>query len=96
MCPPVVCLHGGPGMTHDYMLPLAELTQHGYEVVFYDQLGCGKSERPLNPALFTIERYVEELENIRCTLGFGTMNLVGSSFGGALALAYAERILGIC
>ena len=40
----LLCLHGGPGLTHDYLLPLSDLVGFGYRVVFYDQLGCGKSE----------------------------------------------------
>ncbi|MDV3278089.1 MAG: hypothetical protein LYZ69_06440 [Nitrososphaerales archaeon] len=39
----VLCLHGGPGATHDYLLPMADLSNHGYRVVFYDQLECGRS-----------------------------------------------------
>ena len=87
----VLCLHGGPGATHDYMFPLADLTLAGYRVVFYDQLGCGRSELPKNPALFTVERAVEEVEGVRKALGLGKVNLVGSSWGGMLALAYALK-----
>ena len=42
----IVCLHGGPGACHDYLLPLADMAEFGYKVVFYDQLGCGRSEVP--------------------------------------------------
>lgn len=87
----VLCLHGGPGMTHNYILSLADLSQFGFEVFFYDQLGCGKSERPKNIALFTVERAVEEVENFRRKMKLGKINLVGSSYGGLLALAYAIR-----
>lgn len=85
----VLCLHGGPGMTHDYILPLADLVEFGYRIVFYDQLGCGKSEMPRNKALFTIERAVEEVEEFRKKTGLGKINLMGSSWGGLLAIAYA-------
>jgi proline iminopeptidase len=85
----VLCLHGGPGATHDYLLPLADLAASGYRVVFYDQLGCGKSELPKNITLFTVERAVEEVEGVRKAFALGKVNLVGSSWGGMLALAYA-------
>ncbi len=87
----LVCLHGGPGATHDYLLPLADLANYGFRVVFYDQLGCGSSELPKNPALYTVERAVEELEAFRRTLELGRIHLMGSSYGGMLALAYALK-----
>lgn len=85
----ILTLHGGPGATHDYLLPLADLCALGYRVVFYDQLGCGRSEVPRNPALFTVEHYVEEVDSLRRTLGLGRVHLIGSSWGGLLGLAYA-------
>ncbi|MDH2905350.1 MAG: proline iminopeptidase-family hydrolase [Methanomassiliicoccales archaeon] len=87
----VVCLHGGPGATHDYLLPMADLAGHGYRVLLYDQLGCGKSELPPNTSLFTIERGVEELEELRKVMRLGRIHLMGSSYGGLLALAYALK-----
>lgn len=87
----VVCLHGGPGATHEYLLPLADLVGHGYMVVFYDQLGCGRSQSPRNPALLTVERAVEDLEVFRKKMGLGRIHLFGSSYGGMLAIAYALK-----
>lgn len=87
----ILCLHGGPGMTHDYILPLSDLAVKGYRVVFYDQLGCGKSDLPRNSALFTVERAVEEVETFRTTMRLGKVDLFGSSWGGLLAIAYALR-----
>ena len=87
----VLCLHGGPGLTHEYMLAFADLARFGYEVFFYDQLGCGKSELPKNKALFTIERAVEEVERVRRALNLGKIHLLGSSYGGLLAIAYALK-----
>jgi proline iminopeptidase len=87
----IVCLHGGPGATHDYLLPLRDLAESGYRVVFYDQLGCGNSEMPKNYALFTVERAVEELEAFRQEMKLGRVHLMGSSYGGMLALAYALK-----
>ncbi|HUJ55747.1 MAG TPA: alpha/beta fold hydrolase, partial [Gaiellaceae bacterium] len=66
---PLVVLHGGPGATHDYLLPLRDLARSGWSVVFYDQLGCGRSELPKNYGLFTVERAVEEVEAFRAAMG---------------------------
>ncbi len=87
----VLCLHGGPGSTHDYLTPLADLTKYGYRVVMYDQLGCGKSELPKNTALFTVERAVEDLDGFLQALGLGKVHLMGSSWGGMLAIAYTLK-----
>jgi proline iminopeptidase len=87
----ILCLHGGPGLTHDYMLPLADLARYGYRVVFYDQLGCGKSETTKNVGLFTVERAMEEVEAVRKGMGLKEVHLIGSSYGGLLALEYAVR-----
>jgi proline iminopeptidase len=85
----VLALHGGPGMSHDYILPLRDLTRWGYRVVFFDQLACGRSEIPEGTALFTLEHHREETEGVRAALGLGRVHLIGSSYGGLLALAYA-------
>lgn len=87
----ILCLHGGPGGTHDYLLPMADLTKYGYRVVFYDQLGCGRSEMPEDTSLFTVEHGVEEVEGIRKALDLGKIHLMGSSYGGLLAIAYALK-----
>jgi len=70
---------------------MAGLARSGYRVVFYDQSGCGKSEVPKDKTKFVMERYVEETEALRRTLGLGKINLFGSSCGGQLAIAYALK-----
>ena len=87
----VLCLHGGPGACHDYLLSLGDLAQFGYRVVFFDQLGCGRSERPRTTKHYTVEHNVEEVEGIRRALGLGRVHLFGSSYGGALVLATALK-----
>lgn len=87
----VLCLHGGPGATHDYMLSMADLAMEGYRVTFYDQLGCGRSDLPRNNALFLMEHYVEEVEGLRRALKLGRPHMIGSSYGGMLAIAYALK-----
>jgi len=85
----VVVLHGGPGATHDYLAPFADLVDVGYRVVFYDQVGCGRSDLARETSEYTVERDVHDLEALRNSLGLGRIHLIGSSYGGLLAIAYA-------
>jgi proline-specific peptidase len=87
----ILCLHGGPGGTHQSNLPMSKLSQDGYRVVLYDQLGCGNSQQPVNQALYTVERYVEEVEGVRSGLGLDKVHLYGHSWGGFLNVAYAIK-----
>jgi proline-specific peptidase len=84
---PILCLHGGPGMTHDYIENLGDLAQTR-PVVFYDQLGSGRSERPDHDSLWTVDRFVTELVAVREALGLQELHLFGNSWGGWLALQY--------
>jgi proline iminopeptidase len=85
----LLCLNGGPGLPCDYLRePHACLADHGYRVVAYDQLGCGESDQPSDPALWTIERYAEEVEAVRQALGLGRVHLLGQSWGGWLSIEY--------
>jgi proline-specific peptidase len=84
----VLCLHGSVGSCDPYS-NLATLTERGYRVVVYDQLGCSRSERPQDISLYNIEHYVEEVEGIRKALNLGKVHLYGGSWGGFLNVAYA-------
>ncbi|HEY6538087.1 MAG TPA: proline iminopeptidase-family hydrolase [Candidatus Dormibacteraeota bacterium] len=84
---PLLCLHGGPGMPHDYLEPLAALGDER-PVIFYDQLGCGRSPAPRDMAGWTVARFVEELVVVREKLGLPQLVLFGNSWGGMLALQY--------
>src|SRR5271170_5117243 len=84
----VLALHGGPGATHDYLLALNDLVPSGYRVVYYDQIGCGRSDLARKTSEYTVERDVNDLEAIRRRLGLGPVHLLGSSYGGMLAIAY--------
>jgi proline-specific peptidase len=84
---PLLCLHGGPGFTSYYLESLEGLGDRR-EVIFYDQLGCGRSDRPGDLALWEVERFVEELAVVRETLGLPDLHLFGSSWGGMLAMQY--------
>lgn len=86
---PLLCLHGGPGATHDYLEPLSALAQGERLVVFYDQLGCGNSAHPHDPSLWTVQLYLQELAAVRQALGLDNVHILGQSWGGMLALEYA-------
>ena len=86
----VFCLNGGPGLPCDYLREAHScLVDKGYRVVAFDQLGTGASDRPTDPALWTIGRYVEETETVRKALGLGKVHMLGHSWGGWLAIDYA-------
>jgi len=85
----ILCLHGGPGATHDYILPLADLRYDGFRVVFFDALGCGLSERPPGTGWYLLSEDVQRAEGVRRALDLGRVHLMGSSYGGLLALACA-------
>ncbi len=81
---PVVVIHGGPGMPHHYMEPFAFLADR-CPVLFYDQVDCGSSERPGDPARWTIDYFVDELLQLCHHLGFERVYLAGHSWGAILA-----------
>jgi proline iminopeptidase len=88
---PLVVVHGGPGASHDYFLPwLLPLARHN-RVVFIDERGSGKSERLEDPSVYTVENMVEDVEAVRGALQLGRINLLGHSYGGVLAQAYALK-----
>ncbi len=84
---PLLVLHGGPGSSSYGLDPLKELGQDR-PVIFYDQLGSGRSTRITDTTLMTIARYVEELEQLRKTLHIEDFVLYGQSWGPALGLEY--------
>lgn len=85
---PLVTIHGGPGATHDYLEPLEALADER-PVVFYDQLGAGKSDAPDDVSLWTNDRLVEELGTILDELALSKVHLLGQSWGTIVAAEYA-------
>lgn len=77
---PLLVLHGGPGFTCEYLDSLADLGDER-PVVLYDQLGCGRSDRPRDPSLWTVSRFVEEVACVRRALGLADIHLLGQSWG---------------
>ena len=89
---PVVICHGGPGASHDYCEPIADLSRYGRACILYDQLGCGHSQHlPDAPAEFwTPQLFKDELVALTQHLGIADRHaVVGQSWGGMLALEYA-------
>jgi proline iminopeptidase len=90
----VLLLHGGPGATHEYFESFEGfLPAEGIEFIYYDQLGSAYSDQPKDPDLWTIDRFVDEVEQVRKAMGLDRSNffLLGSSWGGILAVEYALR-----
>jgi len=88
----VLLLHGGPGFTHQYLEAMESfLPEAGIEMYYYDQLGCGNSDKPEDLSLWEIPRFVEEVEEVRLGLGLENFVLYGQSWGGMLAIEYALK-----
>ena len=90
----VLLLHGGPGGTHEFFESFeGYFPQEGIEFYYYDQLGSYYSEQPSDTSLWTIERFVEEVEQVRKALNLDPSNfyLYGQSWGGILAMEYALK-----
>ena len=86
---PLLVLHGGPGMAHDYVESIAGIAETGRPVIFYDQLGCGLSDHPHDPDLWHVPLFVEEVAAVRDALGLERVHILGQSWGGMLGMEYA-------
>ncbi len=86
--PALLVLHGGPGIGHDYLENLSELANEHQRVVFYDQLGCGRSDQPKEAERWVIGRFVREVDAVRRALGLDSVVVLGQSWGGMLAIEY--------
>ena len=84
---PLLAVHGGPGLPHNYISSLARLADER-EVIFWDQLGCGNSEKPSNAELWTMERSVAEMNAVVHALDLNDFHVFGNSWGGMLAQQY--------
>ncbi len=88
----VIVIHGGPGMDQGYLLPGMAALAKKHQVVFYDQLGCGRSTATvIDESHITINSFVEDIETLRKALKFEKVTIVGHSWGGMLAMYYAVK-----
>jgi proline iminopeptidase len=85
---PLLVIHGGPGVPSTYLKPLAALASER-PVIFYDQLGSGKSDHPADTTLWRMDRYLAEVAQVRAALGLHDVHLYGHSWGTMLAVEYA-------
>lgn len=88
--PPLVLLHGGPGLDHTEFRPWLDPLATHFTLVFVDERGTGRSAR-VDPSTATTENMVADIEALRQHLGYEQIALLGFSFGGFLALAYAAQ-----
>ena len=84
---PLLLLHGGPGAPSYYLQPLERIATDR-PVIFYDQLGAGRSTAPADQSLWTVERFVSELAQVRTALGLDEVHILGHSWGSMLAMDY--------
>jgi len=88
----ILLLHGGPAFSHEYLEAMSSfLPPAGYEIYYYDQLGVNNSDQPEDTSLWTLPRYLDEVEEVRRGLGLDQFVLFGHSWGGILAMEYALR-----
>lgn len=88
----MLTLHGGPGASHEYFECFEDfLPQQGIEFYYYDQLGSGNSDQPDDVSLWTVDRFREEVEQVRAALGLENFYLYGQSWGGMLGIEYALK-----
>lgn len=88
----ILTLHGGPGCTHEYFECFEEFfPKDQYQIIFYDQLGSYFSDQPDDPTLWTVDRFREEVEEVRKQLGLECFYLYGQSWGGLLAIEYSLK-----
>lgn len=90
---PIVFIHGGPGLTHNYFIPyFEELVSNGYKLIFYDQRGNGKSNNiKLDKDYISIDKFTVDIELLRKELMLEKIILVGHSMGGFFAIDYASK-----
>ena len=89
--PALLLIQGGPGLPHDYLHPWFTAMAKNHRVIYYDPYGRGKSDHAANSKEYTFDRDVEEVEGIRTGLNLHDMAILGHSYGGMVALAYALK-----
>jgi proline iminopeptidase len=87
---PIIVVHGGPGLDHGYLRPGLDVLASSHSLVYYDQRGTGRSDFPLDSASINLAKFVSDIDDLRQVLGYERVTVLGHSFGGLIALAYAK------
>lgn len=88
---PIVVVHGGPGLDHDYLRPGLDALASRHALVYYDQRGTGRSQAELTPEVINFDTFVDDVEALRQALGYARISVLGHSFGALIAMEYARR-----
>lgn len=86
---PIIVIHGGPGLSQEYLLPQMAKLAEKHQVIFYDQRGCGRSTGAIDADSMQIQRFLDDLEAVRRELGYKKVTLFAHSWGAFLAVQYA-------
>lgn len=87
--PPLYLLHGGPGENLVAFRPYLDALAEKFTLVYFDQRGCGRSDKPPFAEMYTLDGLVAEVEGLRKALGHEKISLLGQSTGGVTAMRYA-------
>ena len=88
---PIVVVHGGPGLDHDYLRPGLDGLAQRNTIIYYDQRGTGRSTAPLVAETINIDAFIADIDALRETLGYERVSILGHSFGALIAMEYAAR-----
>lgn len=88
---PILIVHGGPGLSHDYFLPHLEALAKDYQLIFYDQRVSGASSIDVDSSTINLDAFIEDIEALREEFGISELNLMAHSFGGLIAMKYAIK-----
>jgi proline iminopeptidase len=88
---PIVVVHGGPGLDHEYLRPGLDALATMHALIYYDQRGTGRSTAELDASVINFDAFVEDIERLREVLGYERVSVLGHSFGALIALEFARR-----
>lgn len=88
---PIIVVHGGPGLDHEYLQPGLDALGTRHTLVYYDQRGTGRSTAELTESAISFDRFIQDIDELREALGYEEVSVLGHSFGTLLAIEYARR-----
>lgn len=86
---PLLIIHGGPGLSHDYFTPHLTKLSDKFQLIFFDQRASGRSSKELDPNSITVANFLKDIDGIRGSLGLEKINILAHSWGGLLGMKYA-------